>query len=358
MFSWQAPWAVLENLNELLAARAAPFCDRPHALRQGTREPCHIQRVIFAPACFRLKREARMTRGLCFAMTVGLAMGFFTAAHAETFSFSVGGHHITISASHDCYRAACISVSIPALVTAHRKHSDDVVAAQDAAPAMPAPKAPAVVAPAPAPQITLAAPPVETRATVVPPAPPPSPPSAPKLAATGSEEVTAPQAPPPAEPVKIAASENPAEPMPVAPRDPVPVPKVVKVADTVRDDTPLGDWQTEGKVGAVRIEACGKALCGYLINPSSQAKAESILINMKPRGDSKSNGDSEWRGSIFSRASGNTYYATMTLKAANLLRVEACALGHFFCSGNNWTRITREPAALVTSRDDDSEPRS
>ena len=295
-----------------------------------------------------------MTRGLCFATIVGLAMGFFTAAHAETFSFSVGGHHITISASRGCYRAACVSVSLPGIITSHRKHGDDVVTAQDAAPAKPAPKAPAVVAPAPAPQIAPAMAPVETRAAV----PPPSPPSAPKLAATDSKEVAAPPPLPPAEPVKIAARDKPAEPMPAAAPDPVPEPKVVKVADTARDETPIGDWQTEGKIGAVRIEACGKALCGYLINPSSQAKAETILINMRLRGEGKSNGDTEWRGSIFSRASGNTYNATMKLKGANLLRVEACALGHFLCSGNNWTRIIKAPAALVTSRDDDSEPRS
>lgn len=128
--------------------------------------------------------------------------------------------------------------------------------------------------------------------------------------------------------------------------------KITKVVDAERDDTPLGDWQTEGKTGAVRIEACGKALCGYLINPSSQAKAETILINMKPKGDV------EWRGSIFSRASGNTYNATMTLKRPDLLRVEACALGHFFCSGNNWTRIVKQPAAVLTSRDNESEPPS
>jgi len=37
---------------------------------------------------------------------------------------------------------------------------------------------------------------------------------------------------------------------------------------------------------------------------------------------------------------------------ANLIRVEACALGHFFWLANNATRIIKEPAALVTSRDD------
>jgi len=27
------------------------------------------------------------------------------------------------------------------------------------------------------------------------------------------------------------------------------------------------------------------------------------------------------------------------MKGVNTLRVEACALGRFYCSGNNWTRI-------------------
>jgi uncharacterized protein (DUF2147 family) len=295
-----------------------------------------------------------MTRLLCFAVTTGLAIGLSTAADAETFSFTVGGHHISISASRNCDRAACVSVSIPGIVTTHRKRSDDVIAAQEAAPVKPAPKAAAAIAPAPA--AIAPAPPI------VPAAPPP-----------------------PAEPVRIAAAEKPAEPSPPAQPitdkppveqaaqtppvtppptavlptpDPAPALKVAEVVDAERDDTPLGNWQTEGRVGAVHIEACGKALCGYLINPSSQAKGESILINMKPRGDRESKGDTEWRGSIFSRASGNTYNATMTLKSANLLRVEACALGHFFCSGNDWTRIVREPPALVTSRDDKGEPRS
>jgi hypothetical protein len=323
-----------------------------------------------------------MTRLFCFAAIMGLAMGLSTAAHAETFFFTVGGHHISISAARNCYSAACVSVSISGIVATHRKHGDDVVTAQEAA--RPAPKASAAIAPAPVaaaapgPQIAPAAPPMETRATIAPPAPQPSQPSAPKLAASDSKEVVAPPPLPPAEPVRIAATDRPAEPSPAAQPitdnppveqtvqtppvtpppvalpapDPAPVLKAAKVIDTARNDSPVGDWQTEGKAGAVRIEACGKALCGYLINPSSQAKAESILINMKPKRDT------EWRGSIFSRASGNTYNATMTLRAANLLRVEACALGHFFCSGNDWTRIVREPAALVTSREEGSEPRS
>ena len=116
-------------------------------------------------------------------------------------------------------------------------------------------------------------------------------------------------------------------------------------------DTPIGDWQTEGK-GTVRIGQCGKALCGYVINASSSDKGEAVLINMKPKNDR------QWTGSVYSHASGDTYYGTIVLKGANTLRVEACALGRFYCSGNNWSRITGQPESLMSSRQTLAEPRS
>jgi hypothetical protein len=48
----------------------------------------------------------------------------------------------------------------------------------------------------------------------------------------------------------------------------------------------------------------------------------------------------------------------MTMTGTNTLRVEACALGRFFCSGNNWTRIATPPEKLITSRQVTTAPRS
>jgi len=116
-------------------------------------------------------------------------------------------------------------------------------------------------------------------------------------------------------------------------------------------DTPVGDWQTEGK-GTVRIAECGRALCGYVLNTSSNDKGEAVLINMKPKTDTR------WTGNVYSHDSGDTYYGTMELKGANTLRVEACALGRFYCSGNNWSRIVGDAENLMTSRQVFAEPRS
>jgi uncharacterized protein (DUF2147 family) len=117
-------------------------------------------------------------------------------------------------------------------------------------------------------------------------------------------------------------------------------------------EAPIGDWQTEGRKGLVRIEPCGTALCGYMINTSTNTKGETVLINMRPKVVS------QWSGSIYSRASGNTYYATMSMKRANTLRVEACVVGHYFCSGIDWTRVLTKPDDLITTREAAAEPRS
>ncbi len=64
---------------------------------------------------------------------------------------------------------------------------------------------------------------------------------------------------------------------------------------------------------------------------------------MKPKATS------EWSGNIYSRDSGNTYYATIAMKGPNSLQVQACVLGHFFCSGNVWSRIDIKPMRMITS---------
>ena len=124
---------------------------------------------------------------------------------------------------------------------------------------------------------------------------------------------------------------------------------MIKTLHEEEGDTPLGDWQTENK-GVVRIAQCGAALCGYTLQPSSNEKGEAVLINMKPKNDTR------WTGNVYSKDSGDTYYGTLDLKGPNTLRVEACALGRFYCSGNNWIRISTQP--LVTQRQVESRPRS
>ena len=288
--------------------------------------------------------------------SLAVLMLLSSSAHAgESFSFTVGGHRIHIEAPRHCRSTSCVSVSIPGVYETRRgrDRSDDRNDAADAAPAKPLAAAPAIVAPAKAASVQPAAscaPPssvtVGSVAATTPQvtAPPPSN-VAPSQTTTATSSVTAPAIPPLSAPV-----ERP----PVAAKAPdtAKLLKISREADEPAAQTPLGDWQTEGKTGSVRIQACGRALCGYIINASSNAVGETVLVNMKPKASA------EWSGNIYSRDSGNTYYATMTMKGPNALRVEACALGRFFCSGNIWSRINAAPDRMISSSQPSSAPRS
>jgi uncharacterized protein (DUF2147 family) len=310
-----------------------------------------------------------------------------SSAHAgNSFSFVVGGHRIHIGAARHCRSASCVFVSIPGVYET-RRGRDRNEDRDEPAPAKPVAAAPAPqqvatsaivppavkpsvqpVASAPSATVTLAAATTREVAALAPMTPAPTAP-----ATTGTIIVMPAPPPAPIEPPPIAPASTtspatgtiivmpappapPIEPPPLAAPPAAAAPPIVKISHEDDAPTPLRDWQTEGKKGSVRIEPCGHALCGYVLNPSSNAAGETLLINMKPKTASEK-AVSTWSGNIFSRDSGNTYYATMTMKSPNALRVEACALGKFFCSGNVWTRILAPPAQ-VTSTQDAPAPRS
>jgi uncharacterized protein (DUF2147 family) len=267
----------------------------------------------------------------CF---LAVLIALTSSAHAgRSISFSLGGHRVQIESSRHCRSVSCASMSISKRFDWRRKR-DRYEGDRDATvPVKPVPSVPSVpqtVSP-PAPPATTA-PPAKTIVAAPPPA-------TYTTAASRSQIVAAPPppAPPPVQEISI----------PVLPSPPVeaaqPAPQVERVAHQAEDepsDSPIGDWQTEGK-GTVRIAKCGNALCGFVIG-SSNEKGEAILINMKPKTER------QWTGGIYSQDSGETYYGTMSMKGINTLRVEACALGRFYCSGNNWSRITRRADSLVT----------
>src|SRR5882724_7901225 len=279
-------------------------------------------------------------------------MAFSSSAYAgNSISFTVGGHRIHIEASRHCRSTSCASVSVSGIYDSRRKRDrfDD----DDATPAKPASPAPQNVSPPappannpPAPTVVVSTPPAVYKpaaAVTQTAAVPPSPPSPRPV-----QQVVIP-VPPSSPPVQQVAI-----PVPPPPPAPVAAPQVSRVSHEVEQevaDTPVGDWQTEGR-GAIRITRCGNALCGYTLNSSSDDRGEAVLINMKLKTDT------QWAGSVYSHDSGDTFYGTMNMKTPNTLRVEACALGRFYCSGNNWSRISGRAESLMTSRQVSGAPRS
>ena len=292
---------------------------------------------------------------------LAVLMMLSSSAHAGTFSFVVHGHRVRVERPSHCFSRSCLSVTLPGLHGTHEgDRVDDIAAASDASPAKPAPAVPAL-SPAPSPSPSSVPAPVQAKPV----------PAQPVIAAVASSkprvETPAAASPPqPAKPQTVELAATAVQPVP-PPRTVVEKPPVTAQAASEAAaasakaspqaagepaDTPLGDWQTEGNKGLVRIEPCGTALCGYMVDAATDAKGEPVLINMKPKGAT------DWGGTIVSRASGNTYYAKMAIKQSHTLRVEACAMGRFFCSGNDWSRIVTKPQALITSQQVAAQPPS
>jgi hypothetical protein len=274
------------------------------------------------------------------------------AAQAGSYSFSVGGHRFHVEAPRNCRSSFCVSVS-----SRNFRTTDDVSTAPAPRPA----PAPVVQAPQPVYPVAPARP---VQATVA--APPPAPPApvlAPVLAATASQPVVPPPAPkretsriealnpnPPRvdlsrlDPPKAIALDPPRIEPPVVTADPEikPATTSAKRSEDEPAYLPLGQWESDGAKGMVRIERCGPALCGYVLTETS-SRGESVLVNMKPKAHDS------WTGSIYSRSSGNTYYGTMTLKSSGKLYVEACAFGRFWCSGNDWIRVEEPREQVITT---------
>jgi uncharacterized protein (DUF2147 family) len=276
-----------------------------------------------------------MTRFGFLAVLIALTSTavLMSPAHAgRSISFNVGSHRVHI-AKH-CRSISCTSMSISKNLDWRRKRGRYDDARDTVTPVKPVPPAPQTVSP-PAP---VAPPAITAPAKTIVTAPPP----AVYTQAASRSHVVATPPPPPVQQESIPVTPSPPA---VAPIEATPPASQVERASHQAEDepseAPIGDWQTEGK-GTVRIAKCGNALCGYALN-SANENGEAILINMKPKTER------QWTGGVYSQNSGETYYGTMSIKGVNTLRIEACALGRFYCTGNNWSRIMRRADGLVTS---------
>jgi uncharacterized protein (DUF2147 family) len=223
-----------------------------------------------------------------------------TSAHAggNSVSFQIEGHRIRIEAPRNCSSLDCIKISAPSLSGSNfggfksfnSKNDDEDDVADSSTPAS---AAATPAAPVAGPATTVASPATTTVATATP------------APVTNDVVQTAP-----------------------APVAPAPAPIAAAPAPVSAPTTPLGIWATEENKGNVRIEECGKNLCGYAVKTG-----EKILINMRPQ-------EAKWTGQIHDPDSGRNYDSTIAMKGSNSLRVQGCAFGGMFCGGQTWKRVS------------------
>ncbi len=257
-------------------------------------------------------------------VAAALLLTLSTAQAGENFSFDIGGRTVRIHAPRGCDSPSCISISIPGLYNSKRKRFDDADSDDSQADAAETPSSsPSTPPPAPAQASAPASVPAPAAAPASAQQPSPSIAASTPSASTGApvEPVVAAPAAPSQDTRTVASNLPAAEPAETSPH----------IAEPVG---PLGMWVTEKKEGRVRIEACGKKLCGYSVDSRSGRNKEKILINMKPSG-------SKWSGKIYDPNSGSTYSSTVAMKGKDRLRVQGCAFGGMFCGGQTWTRLNQ-----------------
>jgi uncharacterized protein (DUF2147 family) len=119
---------------------------------------------------------------------------------------------------------------------------------------------------------------------------------------------------------------------------------------------PSGVWQTQAGDARVKISKCGGGICGVIVslrqpidpatgrpqadnkNPNPSLAARPIIglplfTGMRPLAPTK------WSGQIYNADDGGTYASSVTLTAADTLRVEGCVGA--LCGGETWTRVGR-----------------
>ena len=131
-----------------------------------------------------------------------------------------------------------------------------------------------------------------------------------------------------------------------------PAPAAAEATASYDPKSPIGEWVTEDGEGRVRIRACGQALCGVISsgdpkdtdrhNPDA-GKRNRPLLGTPVLIDMKSVNNKRWEGEIYNAKNGKTYASNIMLKNPDVLRVEGCVFGGFFCGGQDWTRAKDAP---------------
>jgi uncharacterized protein (DUF2147 family) len=131
-----------------------------------------------------------------------------------------------------------------------------------------------------------------------------------------------------------------------------PAPVAAEAVATYDPKSPIGEWVTEDGEGRVRIRACGQALCGVISSGDpNETDRHNPDVNKRNRPllgtpvliDMKSVNSKRWEGEIYNAKNGKTYASNIMLKSADVLRVEGCVFGGFFCGGQDWVRAKDAP---------------
>ncbi|MGD9786313.1 MAG: DUF2147 domain-containing protein, partial [Hyphomicrobiaceae bacterium] len=85
----------------------------------------------------------------------------------------------------------------------------------------------------------------------------------------------------------------------------------------------------------VQFYECGAKLCAKIVGVKDASKKSTVGTVIM--GGASKVAENKWEGDLLNTENGNVYSGHVTLSGAGL-KLQGCALGGLFCSGETWRR--------------------
>lgn len=108
---------------------------------------------------------------------------------------------------------------------------------------------------------------------------------------------------------------------------------------------PSGVWRNPGNSVHVRIQPCGREVCGTVVwaSPRAQQKARAAgtanLIGAQLFRQFRAQGGDRWGGRVFVPDRARTVAGTMRVQGRSAI-VSGCLMGGLVCRSQTWTRVS------------------
>jgi uncharacterized protein (DUF2147 family) len=108
--------------------------------------------------------------------------------------------------------------------------------------------------------------------------------------------------------------------------------------------SPVGVWRNAADSVRIRVAACGRGLCGTVVQASAGAKADAArggtdrLVGTRLFRDFRRADDGLWRGRVFVPDIAQSFDGTLELRGATLIGT-GCLFGSLGCRSTSWTQV-------------------
>jgi uncharacterized protein (DUF2147 family) len=108
--------------------------------------------------------------------------------------------------------------------------------------------------------------------------------------------------------------------------------------------SPVGVWRNASDSVRIRVAACGRGLCGTVVQASAKAKADAArggterLVGTRLFRDFRREDEGLWRGRVFVPDIAQSFDGTLELRGATLIGT-GCLFGSLGCRSTRWTRV-------------------